>query len=97
MAPNKYHCSSNQALELTLNTLRTTAFPALTSTTIRISQVTARPTRRLIPSIRRAKASKNFIAGFLEAGIEQAYAETAAHGNRSVRGRFFQPRLALPC
>src|SRR5690606_32890260 len=61
MAPNKYHCSSSQALELTLNSLRTVALVALTSTASRINQVTARPTRRLMSSITRERASRAFM------------------------------------
>src|SRR5690606_6376757 len=61
MAPNRYHCSSSQALELTLKTLRTTALVALTRTTTRVSQMTAWPTRVLIASMALDKDRKKFM------------------------------------
>src|SRR5690606_12443287 len=62
MAPNRYHCSSSQAFELTPNTLRTTALMALTRTTIRVSQVTALPTAVLMRSIKLDRRNKNCMA-----------------------------------
>src|SRR3546814_13959774 len=61
MAPNMYHCSSSHAFELISNTLRTTALPALTSTTSSVIHVTARPTRRFSASMPRDRASNAFM------------------------------------
>src|SRR3546814_921851 len=61
MAPNLYHGSSSHAFELISNTLRTTALPALTSTTSSVIHVTARPTRRFSASMPRDKASNAFM------------------------------------
>ncbi|CAK7255507.1 protein of unknown function [Shinella sp. WSC3-e] len=59
--PNRYHCASSQALDDVLKTFRTTAFPALTSTAIRISQPTAFPIFSVITSMSRLKASSAFM------------------------------------
>src|SRR3546814_14969907 len=63
-----------------------TLFPYTTLfRSIRMSQVTARPTRRLTPSIRRDKASKVFIAKFLKTGKEGAHTEIATQGKIPTR------------
>ena len=50
-AENMYHCTSSMAFELMLRAKRETALPALMITTIRISQIVARPMRSFMPSI----------------------------------------------
>src|SRR5690625_3879465 len=62
MAPKRYHCSSNHALELICNSLRMMALVALTNTTTRVSQVTARPTLLLRRSIQRENNNKSLMA-----------------------------------
>src|SRR3546814_5744319 len=61
MAPNMDNCRYSHAFELISNTLRTTAVPALTSTTSSVIHVTARPTRRFSASMPRDKASNAFM------------------------------------
>ena len=58
IAANRYHWISSRAFELVLNSLRTSALPALITTAIRTSHITLRPTRSLIQSINRAKRSR---------------------------------------
>src|SRR6185437_4098208 len=56
MAENRYHCTSSQALELSENSFRDTALPALITTTSSTSQETPRPTIRLSRSMPRLSA-----------------------------------------
>src|SRR5690625_1741584 len=79
MAPNKYHCSSSQALELTLNVLRIMALIALTSTTTRVSQATVRPTVRLSRSIIELIAKRNRIFCHLQVVTSRSKTFTLYH------------------
>src|SRR3546814_12274738 len=89
IAPNKYHCSSSHALELTLNTLRTTALVALTKTTSRVSQMTACPTLTLMASMVVDKDRRNFMGPTYRVvrirSLRTAHIERQASGHERVQ------------